>query len=80
MIREVRDGCGAGFGFGEFLIVISLLFNAVSSGGDENENDDGHNDEDEASCKGRAWSILRRRGCLGHKEGVAFWGGEINGE
>lgn len=49
---EACDGSGAGFGLGEGFVGVGLFFDAVSGGGDQDEHDYGHHDEDEAAGEG----------------------------
>ena len=55
---EIDDRSGLGFLFGEFDEGAGLFFEGVGGGGDENENDAGHYDQDEASGEGRACCLL----------------------
>jgi hypothetical protein len=51
MVLKFGDGGGLGFFLGEGFIGVGLFFHGVTRGCDEDENDEAHHDENEASGK-----------------------------
>jgi len=78
VIFGIGDGGGLGIYDGEGFVGVGLFFDAVSCGGDENEDDDGHHDKDETTGERGARGVLGSGIGIWHGGGLAFWDREIN--